>query len=353
MTAIRTRADALREYLTGAGSDGGSQPSSSACTGGFRSSTGALSYGITLVNPLLNLSVDFASGGNVEGDGTLVCIDNGNVAWNDSGETQGPIVTLPNNGSQAVLEAANNPGAFLRVTRTSASGIASDPSGNPCTVRLKTLLDNVFGWDDVPSALAASGGSQYRATLLKNEHANASSILNLKRWIGTLGTGTVSGAGGLPASGAGTINASSTLADWPSSGWCHIRQSNGTTREIVYYSSRTNFTLTVPAAGRQLLGTSQSAGAFSDFIDAVPGIALAIDTNGVQAGGSSFLSIANTTTAPAGVTWNRGINIATGLNIGTLTAGQQVAIWMWRHLPAGMNALPLAKSKVVTSFDAP
>jgi len=146
--------------------------------------------------------------------------------------------------------------------------------------------------------------------------------------------------GFLPASGTGTIITTGSFASWPSRGYCNIQTSGGTLREIVYYSIRTDTSLSVPAAGRGLLGTTASAGAFTDIINAVPGIAIGLDVNGIQASGSPIATIPHDTTAPAGVTWFAGITGPTGAIIGTLYPNQQIGIWMMRQVPAGAVCIP-------------
>lgn len=347
MPALLTRADSLREFLTGAGSDGGSQVSVDACFGNFRSSTEALSFGIQLTSALTNVSVDYASGGNAPGAGTLTCVSANDLAWNDNGESQGPTVNLPSNGSTAILEASGNAGAYIRVTRTSGSAM----SGGPCTVTLTTLVNGFFGFPDVTSAQASAGISQYRASIVKN--VASGSVLNFLRWITDLAASKVSDGGVLGASGSGTITTTGSFSTWPNTGYAQIMHSDDVTlREVVYYTSRSSTVLTVPAAGRGLLGTSAGAGNTADIVHSTPGVAIALDVNGVQAAGSAIATIAGATTAPAGVTWNLGFTSALGLNIGTLTTGQQIGIWLWRQIPAGAISTPLANIQFSDSYDA-
>lgn len=347
MPAVATRKDSLRDYLTGAGSGGGSQTDPNACFGNFRSSTEASSYGILISGtPITNLTIDYASGGNASGDGTLVLLDSDTIAWEDSEGTQGSGLFLAGIGSTGIVEASGNPGAYLRVTRTSNSAM----TGGPSTITLTTLVNNLFGFDDVSSTLAESGETEYRASIVKND--SVGTVTNFFRWIATLGNQQVSDVVQLGASGSGSVTTTGSFVDWPDSGWCRISHSGGTLREIVYYSSRTNSTLTVPAAGRALLGSTASAGAVDDLLDAVPGIAIAIDTNGVQAADSAILIITNANTAPAGVTWNTGITKATGLSLGTMTTGQEVGIWIKRQIPVGAKSSPLALIQFNDSLDA-
>jgi hypothetical protein len=141
-----------------------------------------------------------------------------------------------------------------------------------------------------------------------------------------LGTARTTGTAQLSASGAGTITTAtaSGFADWPASGWAHIRTSAPATREIVYYSSRTATSLTVPATGRALLGTSAAAGSATDTVTPVAPIRLWLETP--TAG--EVQTIANHTTAPTGATWS------TSETVATLAAGEERALWIHRDVPA-------------------
>ena len=85
-------------------------------------------------------------------------------------------------------------------------------------------------------------------------------------------------------SGSGTITTAtaSGFADWPSQGWARIKTSGGTLREIVYYTSRTATSLTVPSAGRARLGSSAAAGSATDTVDAVPGLRIGLEALGSE-----------------------------------------------------------------------
>lgn len=346
MPNAMTRADSLREYLSGAGSAGGVQTDPNAALGNFRSSTEATSMGISITSAIANITVDYASGGNAVGAGSLDCTGTSTIRWKDAGGSYGSEVSITN-GETKILEASGRPGAYVRISRTSATNLVTGTA----TVTLAQQLNNVFGFDDVTSAEATAGDTEYRATIVKN--VASGSVTSFKRWIGILGTQRISASAQLGASGSGTITISSgDFSDWPDTGYCHIRTSGGTTREIVYYTSRTSTSLTVPAAGRALLGTSAAAGQTTDLLDAVPGMAIGIDTVGAQASGSSIQTISDENTAPTSVTFSVGLTAATGLNIGTLTAGQEVGIWVKRHVPAGAISTTVAQALFQDSFDA-
>lgn len=346
MPDVMTRGDSLREYLTGAASAGGAQTDPNASLGNHRSSTEAPSLGISIASAIANITVDFASGGNELGAGSLECTGANTLKWKDFGGSFGDVVTIAN-GESKILEASGRPGAFIRITRTSATALIAGTA----TVTLTQLINNLFGFDDVSSAEATSGDAEYRASMVQN--VSAGSVLNFKRWLKKLGTSRVSAAGQLSGSGSGTISISSgNFDDWPASGWCRVETSAGSLREIVYYASRTSSALTVPAAGRGRLGTSATAGASTDLIHAVPGCRIAKDTEGVVASTEAIQTIANEGTAPASVSWATGIIAAEGLDIGTMTTTQQIGIWIHRDTPAGAVSTTLASHVFENSFDA-
>src|ERR1035438_8718261 len=117
MPAQYTRADSLREYFTGGVSDGSAQTNSQLCFGGFRSATEALSLGMVISTPLTNVSPLYAGGANLAGVGLLKAIDSNHLTWRCPGSLQdGPPTSFLGTGDTQVVEAANAPGAYLRIT---------------------------------------------------------------------------------------------------------------------------------------------------------------------------------------------------------------------------------------------
>ena len=340
-----TRADSLRAYLTGAAADGGAQADHNAALGNFRSSTEVAVLGTVIASPIANVTVLYVAGSNGTGDGFLAATGTDTLAWTPPGGTQGPAVTILN-GETKILEGGGTGGAnkYVRVTRTTAAALSGT-----ATVTLAEVLNNVYGFDNVSSAEASAGDNEYRCVCVKN--GSTVTVAGLKVSIATLGTQRISDGGQLGASGAGTITTTGSFADWPSSGWCHVKTNAGATREIVYYSSRTNTQLTVPAAGRAQLGTTAAAGASTDSLDAVPGMRIAHQAPSSQPSGN-VQTIANENTAPTGVTWNTGVTAATGLQIGDLAAGNIAFVWMHRAIPAGAVAEATVKRMLNFDFDA-
>jgi hypothetical protein len=332
-------------FLTGASTAGGAQTDPNAALGNHRSSTEAVSMGISVSSPIANITVDFASGGNALGAGSLECTGVSTLKWKDLGGTFGAVVTILN-GETRVLEADSDPGAYIRITRTSATDLVPGTA----TVTLSELVNNLYGLDNVSSAEASAGDNEYRAFMVQNVSVNTVSALKI--WVAQLGTQQVSDGGQLGASGAGSITTTGSFDTWPASGWCRIQQSGGSLREIVYYSSRTSTVLTVPSGGRARLGTSAAAGAATDDVFAVPGIRIAKDTEGVVAATEAIQTIANENTAPSTVTWDTDITSATGLDVGTMTTTQQIGIWIHREIPAGAVSLAIDSHRLSMSFDA-
>lgn len=337
-----TNADALRSYLTGAVSDGASQPDADLSLGGFRAAEESDSLAIEIEGAIKGVVIQHASPSNAVGYGALISQDGVSLRWmpQDAVAPGLPVVFQPGVSQVRIIEGEDRT-QFVRVL-----GMAPFALGT-AIVTLTEVLENVYGLDLVYDADAAAGISQYRGAILKN--VSNSDVTLIRRWIGQLGTARVSDQAQLGASGAGTIRSSQTLANWPSSGWCQIRDA-GALREIVYYTSRTVYELTVPAVGRALLGTAADAGTNTDTIHAVPGIAMAWSTDGLQAHGAAMATIANDTTAPAGVTWNSEIVNTLGLQIVRMAPGQQMGFWLWRHVPAGAIFYPNVYNRILTSF---
>ncbi len=342
MAEINTRGDSLRFYLTGAGSDGGSQASAAASLGNYRSSTRVGSLGIAVANAISNITINHASGPNGEGSGELEAVGADDLAWTPPGGTQGDAVTI-SNGETKILEGGDTDSQWIEVTRTSATALSGTADLN-----LSDPANNVFGFDDVSSAEATAGDSEYRCFAAKN--TNALSLSNVTFFIEPLEASVVSGTQALGASGAGTIRAvsSSAFADWPRVGLAHIKTSGGSTREIVYYErpAGNDRDLVVPAAGRGLLGTSAAAGATSDIVHPVAPIRIAKEGPAANA-----QTIANESTAPTGLSWSTAITAATGVNVGTMAAGDIVFIWVHRSILAGHRGTDELMNWIGVSFE--
>lgn len=157
-------------YLTGAGSDGGAQAVPASSLGGFRSSTRAGGLPFYLNSLIAEVSIDFVSGANGIGTGTLHVTDNDSLAWAPPGQSAGASVTvLPS--TSAILEGAD-PDQFVSVTRT-----GSDPLSGFAVLQILDSFNEVIGQSDgtLPQ------GKTYRCICLKN--GPTQQLANLKIWI--------------------------------------------------------------------------------------------------------------------------------------------------------------------------
>jgi hypothetical protein len=322
--------DCLRWYLTGAASDGGAQSDPDLSLGNYRSSTEVERVGVLEANAIYNIKVVLASRENgtdgaianifANGDDTLQYFASGSDADNSSVD----II----NGETRVIFDDDAPNKWARVNRDTTDTLAGG-----ATLEFTDIWNNVIGMLDAAEAESAAGGSRYRAIAVKNDELT--DVTGISVYIATLAGPSVSSVAQLSGAGAGSITgATNAFCGWPQRGWARIETSGGTLREIVYYSSRTDITLTVPALGRSRLGTSAGAGAATDNIYSVPGIRIGIEApiaNAIQ-------TIASESTAPTGITWSTARTAVTGPSIGTLAAGDWYGVWIHRELPAGVTA---------------
>lgn len=345
MPNVRTRVDSLREYLTGASSDGGVQGDPDLSLGGYRSATEAESMDISIVDSIPGLTVDYASGGNAVGVGSLYAYKSGSIQWKCANGSYGPVVAIAN-GETKIVETLGKAWAYVRVTRTSAAGLSGTAS-----VTLSQAVNNLFGFDNVTGAQAASGLVEYRASIVVNE--STAPVNNYWRYIGELATPRTSDLHSLDASGAGYLETLTVGAfdDWPDSGFCHIREVGGDTREIVYYYARTSTRLFVESNGREMLETTAAAGLSTDTIHSVPGIAIGVDP-AAKTAGTAIQTIADEATPPVDVTWRTGITYDYGWPIGSLAPGEQIGLWIKRQIPPGCMSSTRVLSLIIDEFEA-
>jgi len=317
--------DSLQFWLSGAASDGGAQTVFADSLGGHRSSTEADRVGRLMTSLPTELDVVQASRANGAGvAGSIMTVDAHRIRYAAPGGSAGPTVRLLD-GQTAVLVDGTDPNKWIRVERTGSTAIAG--AG---VVEFHSQRNNLFGFADAADAEHTAGSSRYRALWARAKHA----IQSVKFWVKPLAASAVSSAAQLGGAGSGTVGfAADAIASWPRRGWAAIYNA-GVLREIVFYSSRTLAVLTVPAYGRGRLGTSAAAGASGDVVYPVPPIAIAWES----AVAGAIQTIANETTAPTGLTWSTAISAATGVAVGDLAAGAGGGLWIWRELPAGVEA---------------
>ena len=338
-------ADSLRWMKTGAASHDGAQPNANDSIGNYKSNSRLQFLGIAIADAIANLTVDFAAGENGLGTATLQCTGNDTVKYTPPNGTAGPEVTILN-GETRILEGGDDEREkFIQITRDTA-----DPLSGTATLTFTDVLNNVFALDNVDTDEAAAGSKKYRCFSLEN--ISSGPVKNIKCFLGTLGTDLVSGTTQLPASGAGTIKiATGTMADWPVSGFCKIKTSAGALRENVYYTDRTVSELTVPAAGRELLGTTASAGLATDKIYPVCGVRIGKEAPTAQPDGH-YTVIANEDEYPGDMGWLTGLVSDTGLDIGNIESGEQYGVWIEREVPVGYIAETLVYNFLMLIFEA-
>ena len=334
MAEVQTRADAFRRFLTGAASHAGAQTDPDLSLGNFQSSTLIQPSTWVRTNAISGIDIDYVSGENGEGAGTLIAFGVDDLKWTPPGGSQGTAVTIANGESKLVEGGgASGRNQFVRLTRTSASDLTGTE-----TITTTIAYNNVIGFDDVTSAEQAAGDDEYRAICIRNVHATAE-VKSITVQVATLGTQRTTDTAQLAASGASTIETSGSFADWPEVGYALIKDSGGTETEIIYYSSRTATVLTVPAAGRGILGSSEVAGNATDTVDAIPGIAIGLDAPTSQPAGSFVDNTgADEDTAPATIVFSTPITDGDALTIGDLGTDEIYGVWTWRHVPAGSEA---------------
>ena len=335
-----TKLDALALYLSGASSDGGSQPDPDLSFGNFRSSTRISQIGHLVLTDISGVSVERVCGTNGQGFGALEVVTANSLRWTAPDDSPGAAVII-NNGQTKLLESADDR-KFIVVKRHTASDLTG-----VSLIKMVPIFNNTIGSNNVNDTERQAGENKLRCMVFKCMH-DQFLVRNLKVFIGTLGTQRVSDAGQLPSSGAGTIETTGSLSDWPATGFCRIETSAAGLREIVYYSQRTGTGLTVPAAGRGLLGTSAAAGGATDLIYPVPGIKIAKESP--TSDHFTVCTDENDTAAVSGFTWYTGITRDTGLMIGHLGKDEIIGIWVWLVVVAGASASPSLENLLKYQF---
>lgn len=351
-------ADTLRFWFTtgAGGSYGSAQSNPHNSLGGYRSATEAERTGVLVRGPLPNVEIALAARQNAPGAGAMDVVDVDRLRWTAPGSTTpGPPTLLPKPIGGVVrnvtLADGEDPAKYVRVNRTAADDLAG-----AATVELTEQFNNVFGLADVPEALSAAGGDRYRAIMLEN--VGLASIRDLRVYLAAVGPSAITSGGGLPGSGSGTITGpADAFAAWEDSGVARIDQSNGTLREIVYWTrvrGGNDNTLTVPANGRALFGTSPSAGATTDRITPVPPTRLGVELASPQYKGA-VQTIADETIAPNPANfvtgaWSTAITSQQALYITELHSFGNVAIWLDRNTPIGMAATARLLNKILLTW---
>jgi hypothetical protein len=342
-----TGGDVARFYLTGAAaSDGAAQADQAASLGDHRSSTEASRVGFREDTPIRSLRVDQASRqngvggerGSIGRTGALYAKSGDLIRYAAPGGRAGAPVAVPLGESRTVADGAD-PSKWVRVTR-----IASDPFAGIGRLSFVNQMNNVFGMSDADDAESGSGGDRYRGVMVRNDAL--ANITDLTFWVEPIGTSATTFSASLPSSGAGVITGGAeAFCDWPPSGCARVEESDGTLREIAAYTSRTDATLTVPAAGRGMLGTSAAAGDAGDVVRNVPPIRIAWEPASPAREGA-VQAIADEETAPTSVGWSTAVLEADGLVASDLRTEEQGALWIHREHFAGVAATAEALTRI-------
>lgn len=343
--------DTLRFWFTGAASDGAAQADAAGCLGNYRSSTEATRVGVILPVAIAGVRVDLVSRFTADDPlqpigvfGNLVAVGTDQLAFTATDGSRGPAVALAVGDTRQLVD-GTDPSRFVRVTRVTA-----DDFVGLTALELDDQTANLFGGADADDSETTAGRIYYAACMLRGESL-AAPVLNLRCWLEPNGSDAVSSSGQLGSSGGGTIaGAAYCFAGWEQTGWCWIFHSNRTTlREIVYYFSRTDDALTVLAAHRGRLGTLAAAGAADDILVPAAGMRIAFETPSPVVNGP-IQTIANSTTAPTGVSWSTGISSTTGLGPVNLPTGGSVGLWIERDLPPGANGYAQHPNHIGVSY---
>lgn len=344
--SVATGIDALRVFHSGAVADGLPQVDAAACLGGLRSSTEAAALGVLVdvrQNYMPALVIERVTGTCGEGVAEVRATGDDSVRWAPPNFAVGSAVTIEAYG-RAVAPANTAGGRSHAVRLRRDTAYSAKALAGTLRLDLAKPYNNAVGGANIANAARAAGQSDYRALILQN--ASDLTITDLRFRVKPLvATAQVSGAGQLGASGSGTIETAGSFAAWPVCGFARVEQSGGTLREIVYYTDRTDTVLVVPAAGREMLGTTAAAGASDDNVYSVPGIALAIEAPVSGA----IQEIADDTTSPTSVTWSTSIALASGPSVASLTSGGTYGLWIHRQTPAGATASP--RMEIALEFD--
>jgi len=332
-----TNADALGLFLTGAAGDGGDQPDPDLSFGNFRSSSRLEQIGFFISHSIPGIIIERVGGANGIGLGSMESVNGDSLRWTAPSDTPGAAILIAN-GQTRMLQ-SGSPAKFIVVSCHTTGKLAGT-----ATVSLVPVYNDVIGSSNVPSGESLV---KLRCFTMKNMNSG-NTLKHLKVWIGTLATQQVSDAGQLGGSGSGTIETTGTFTDWPFTGFCRITTAGGSLREIVYYSVRTGSILTVPAAGRGLLGTSAAAGASDDKLDAVPGIKIAKEAP--SGGHFTIADDEHDTEAVSGLSWTTGINKDNGLVISGLAPGEMIGIWLWLIVIEGRIATPSMENMLKWQF---
>ncbi len=185
MADQNTGADALGQYLTGAGSDGASQPDPDASLGNYRAAERLDPLGVLMAQGPPGLRIERVSGYNGVGAASLVAAGADAVAWRPPDDTEGEAIAIAD-GETRQVAGADEPywanmsvarWAELTVAEWAAMGIGGSGldgfaivtrrSTEPLAGEFVAHLDRVVG-NVVGGSRQTASGEAYRCVCLKN-----------------------------------------------------------------------------------------------------------------------------------------------------------------------------------------
>lgn len=338
-----TGQDSFRLYFTGASTDGGAQSDPQLSLGKNRSSTEIVPVIPDYSSSISNLTVDYISGA-IAASGDLGVVSDDVVEFKADGGGYGVDVTILN-GETKFVPVSIASDKFIRITRTSATAL----TGN-ITFTVTRPTEDIISGDNVTGGEASAGDDEYWALMIKN--VSASSITSLSPRLIHFDFDTVD-SGGYASSGAITITATNpgAFANSPASG--HVK--NRTTDEVMYYSSRDDDALTVPALGRDVYSDvgGGAAGTSTDDIYTIPMMRLGIEAPASQPSGAITDNTgAGIKTAPGGVTFYTELPGDNNIDIPTLVTTNISGLWVHRKIVAGMSPVAEILNSIRFFYDA-
>lgn len=314
--------NSLVVWLTGATFEAGPQPKQSLSLGGYRSLTEALHCGFLEAQAIPNVNI--LSTSHQTGVGSVHPVGTSSVAFAADGGATGQSQPLEV-GFPVVLQDGSTD-AWVKVVQTT-----SDDLAGLTAVEFTEDFSNVFsGGDDA----TVSGLSSYRAVMITNQSLNP--VTSIRLWVNPLAASSTT-TGTLGSSGGATLTG--TFSQWPWEGFANVQPYG----EVVYYSGRTDTTLTVAIRG--CVNTTISAVSNPTLYPVGP-IRIGYETPS----GDHIQTIVNETTPPSGIIFSTAITSSTGLSLGTLNPYGHMGLWISRVIPSGVNAYPEITNSIGIEF---
>lgn len=271
------------------------------------------------------------AGMNGPGNGTIAYVHNGGGAaralkWTAPGGSAGSeVVVGAANGDYVLFDA--NLDKWVKVTVTIASLPTSDKTD---TITLSGPRHRAMG--PALGTETEAGVTRHHLVVVRTDSdiTNIKAMLNKGIWWDDSGVektaSDTTAASAYNGSGAVTVSVASA-STWPKSGFLK----NSITGEVMQWTSRDGNSITVPASGRGVRGTTAAAGSNGDAMILVPNVDIGLEAPLADA----YQQITGEGTAPAGVVFSTPITEATALAIPDLLATKHYGVWLREILVAG------------------